>query len=242
MLNITGRIKRRLSRRSVICRCLSASLVCALYTHSVTAEWTGGIEGGTVVRDAGNATRLRLVLRNDTRPFSQYIYAEWLRSGSESNSYSVGYNPRYWLNNTYYTFGESRFRADDFLGIDQEFKLLAGVGAQLAATGQQALYIELGAGGRSIEFDGMDDTSTEAFGVTRLGYFRTLADTLKFDLSLDASLSSEDVTESSGEAGLSLRIPNGVIRVAYRSRYLQIGDNDSVTDNDAFVSFGYDFE
>jgi len=209
--------------------------------HPASAQWTGGIEGGTVVRDAGNATRLRLVLRNDVRPLSQYVYAEWLRSGSERNSYSAGYNPRYWFDKTYYTFGESGFRVDDYLGIDQEIRLLGGVGAQLVSTADQAFFVELGLGGRSIEFDGIADTRNEALGVARLGYFKTFADALKFDLNISGGLSSEEVTEASGEIGLSLRVPNGVVRLAYRTQYLQVGDSESVTDNDSFVSFGYSF-
>ncbi|MFK8081129.1 MAG: DUF481 domain-containing protein [Granulosicoccus sp.] len=223
------------------CQWLSICLVSFFFLQPVSAQWTGGIEGGTVVRDAGNATRLRLVLRNDERPFSQYVYAEWLRSGTENNSYSAGYNPRYWFDNKYYTFGESQLRVDDFLGIDQEIGLVAGLGAQLLNKADQALFIELGVGGRTIEFDGVDDSLNEALGLARLGYFRTLADVLKLDVSLSSGLSSEDVTEATGELGLSLRVPNGVVRVAYRSRYLQVGDGESVTDDDSFVSFGYSF-
>ncbi|MFK7992853.1 MAG: DUF481 domain-containing protein [Granulosicoccus sp.] len=228
-------------RFSKNCQWLAVFLMSVLLSGSAMAEWTGGIEGGTVVRDSGNATRLRVVLSNNTRPLSQYIYAEWLRSGAERNSYSVGYNPRYWLNNTYYTFGESEVRVDDFLGIDQELRLLAGLGGQFLNSAEQALYIELGVGGRSIEFDNMENTRNEALGLARLGYFRTVADAIKFDLKLSGGLSSDEVTEASGEIGVSLRVPNGAVRLAYRSRYLQVEDFESITDNDSFVSFGYSF-
>ncbi|MFK7859425.1 MAG: DUF481 domain-containing protein [Granulosicoccus sp.] len=241
MLDFKRRSRWASTRYFVLSQCLGICLLWLFFVHPAAAEWTGGIEGGTVVRDTGNATRLRLVLRNSTRPLSQYLYAEWLNSGSERNSYSVGYNPRYWLNDTYYTFGESRFRVDEALNIDQEIELLAGMGGQFLTNAQQSLYVELGVGGRSIGFDGFEDALNEALGVVRLGYFRSFADTVKFDLSADGGLSSEDVTEANGEIGLSLRIPNGAIRVAYRSRYLQVGDQESLTDNDSFVSFGYSF-
>lgn len=210
-------------------------------TQPVNAAWTGGVEGGTVLRDSGNATRLRLVLRKDVRPLSHYVYAEWLRLSSGGNSYSIGYNPRYWFNQTYYSFGESEFRVDETFGIDQEIKLLTGLGGQFLNTEQQSLFVELGVGGRSIEFDGADEASNEALGLARLGYFRTFFDSIKFDLNLSSSRSSEDVDQASGELGLSLRIPNGVVRVAYRSRYQKVGDSESVSDDDSFVSFGYSF-
>lgn len=209
--------------------------------QAVQAEWNGGIEGGTVVRDAGNATRLRLTLRNNERPLTHYLYVEWLRGGDENNSYSLGYNPRYWFNQTYYMFGESRLRQDEPLSIDQEIQLIAGVGGQLISDKDQGLYVEAGFGGRSIEFDDVDDASNEALGIARLGYFRSLVDTIKLDVALSAAQSSEEVSEASSELGLSLRIPSGAVRVAYRTRYLKVGDNDSISDDDTFVSFDYSF-
>lgn len=213
----------------------------ALLIQPVSAEWTGGVEGGTVVRDSGSATRLRLVLRNDTRPLSHYMYAEWLRASAGGNSYSIGYNPRYWFNRTYYTFGESEFRVEQAFGIDQEVRLLGGVGGQFLNTEQQSLFMEVGVGGRSIEFSDADEASNEALGVARLGYFRTFFDAVKIDLNLSSSRSSEEIDQATGEIGLSLRIPNGVVRVAHRSRYQKVGDNDALTDDDSFVSFGYSF-
>ena len=220
---------------------VTAGVLSLATMHSARAEWSGGIEGGTVFRDSGNAARLRLTLRNNERPLTHYLYAEWLRGGSDDNSYSLGYNPRYWFNQTYYTFGESRIRQDEPLDIDQEIQVIAGVGGQFISDADQALYAEVGLGGRSIDFEGVDDASNEAIGVARLGYSRTLADTIKLDFALSGSQSSDEVTEASTEVGLSLRIPSGAVRVAYRTRYIKVDDFDSVTDDDTFLSFDYSF-
>ena len=61
------------------------------------AQWSGGIEGGQVLRDDGTATRLRLRANNSSRPLSHFIYADWIRADTGGNIYEVGYRPRYWL-------------------------------------------------------------------------------------------------------------------------------------------------
>lgn len=232
---------QRGSLRLAACIAITVGVSSLVTGQQAQAEWSGGIEGGTVVRDAGNATRLRLTLRNNERPLTHYLYLEWLRGGNDNNSYSLGYNPRYWFDKTYYTFAESRLRQDEPLSIDQEIQLIAGLGGQFISDKDQGLYVEAGFGGRSIDFDGTDDASNEALGIVRLGYFRSLADTIKLDLALSGTQSSEEVSEASSELGLSLRIPSGAVRVAYRTRYLKVGDNDSLTDDDTFVSFDYSF-
>lgn len=234
-------VSLRVASRVAACITISLCMLSALTAQSAQAQWSGGIEGGTVLRDAGNATRLRLTLSNDQRPLTHYLYLEWMRGANDADGYSLGYNPRYWLNETYYAFAESRFRQDEPLGIDQEIKLVGGVGGQFIREDNQNLYIEAGLGGRSIEFDGIEEASNEALGLARLGYFRTLADTIKFDALFSGTQSSDEVTEASSEFGLSLRIPSGAVRVAYRTRYLQVGDNDSISDDDTFVSFDYGF-
>lgn len=241
MFELKRRTQWTRSGRTALYYCIGIYFFSLMLAQPVNAEWTGGVEGGTVVRDSGAATRLRLVLRNDARPFSQYVYAEWLRSNASGNSYSVGYNPRYWFNQTYYTFGESEYRVDKTFGIDSEITLITGLGGQFLKSAQQSLFVELGVGGRSIQFLEADDAQNETLGVARLGYFRTFADSVKFDLSLSSSRSSEDIDQATGEVGLSLRIPSGSLRVAYRSRYQKVGDNDSISDDDTFVSFGYSF-
>ena len=53
----------------------SVTLACLLFTTTVAqAEWTGGIEGGTVLSGDENATRVRLRLANDIKPLSHYLY------------------------------------------------------------------------------------------------------------------------------------------------------------------------
>jgi len=210
-------------------------------TQVSKAEWTGGLEGSTVVRDAGNALRLRLVLQNNERPLSHYFFAEWLNGDEGGDGFLVGYNPRYWFNETYYAFAESDIRTDDTFGIDQEIKLIVGLGGELFRTEQQVVTAEIGVGGTSVRYTDDDESSQRALGLGKLRYFRTLADTVKLDLSTQASRSDQQVTEASYEAGLSLRLTTGAVRLSYRSRYLKVGDAEAITDKDSFVSFGYSF-
>ena len=220
---------------------LAGLSVLTLVMQPARANWTGGIEGGTVVRSAANATRLRLVARNDQRPLSHFVFAEWLRFTNDENSFSVGYNPRYWLNTNTYVFGESEFGTDDIFRIDREITLVAGLGRQLISSEHQGLFVEVGAGGRSIELEDEDDANTEALGVARAGYFRTFAETIKLDASVRGIQSSEDISQLTSEVGVALRLGGGSVRVAYRNRFFKADDADSITDNDTFISYGYSF-
>lgn len=205
------------------------------------AQWMGGVEGGTVLRDSNTASRLRLTLQNNELPLSHYLYAEWIRFDGVGNDLSIGYNPRYWFDEIYYAFGESGLRTVNSLAIDRDLTVLTGVGGQFFNENDHTLFAEVGVGGRSIEFDDSEDALTETLGVARAGYSRVVAESFKLDLSLSASSSSEDVIESSGEVGLSVRVPNGSIRVAYRNRYFKSGDAEAISDGDTLLSFGLGF-
>lgn len=204
------------------------------------SDWSGGVEGGTVVSDAGSQTRLRLTLSNDTRPLTHFLYIEWLRGDEGNDGYSVGYNPRFWFDEKFYTFGESRLRTDEAFAIDRELLILAGVGGQLLNSDVQNLYLELGLGSRLIEFESEEETN-QGLAIARLGFYRVLADMFKIDLNINGTQSENDISEINGELGLSMRIPSGAIRYAYRSRSIKIGDNQSVSNNDSFLSFTYGF-
>lgn len=223
---------------------LCATVLFALVTcfHSVThAEWRGGVEGGTVLRDSGTATRLRLTLRNDKRPLSHFLFAEWIRSDAVGNDLTIGYNPRFWIDSTYYVFGESSLRTVNTLGIERDLTGVAGMGGQFINQPEQSFFAEVGLGGRSIEFEGSEEANTETLGVARLGYNRVLVDAFRFDISIRSSFSSEDVNEATSEVGLSVRVPNGSIRLAHRNRFLQSGDADAISEGDTFISFGLGF-
>jgi len=49
---------------------------------TASAEWQGGIEGGTEIRESGAATRLTLTLSNNVRPLSHHISADWIRDAT----------------------------------------------------------------------------------------------------------------------------------------------------------------
>jgi len=88
-------VKNRRSWQTVVFACAALVLSCA--AADVSAEWRGSVEGGAQLGSNSSSTRLRLVLRNDQRPLTHYVYAEWLQSGANNDSYAIGYNPRYWF-------------------------------------------------------------------------------------------------------------------------------------------------
>jgi putative salt-induced outer membrane protein YdiY len=217
------------------------ALACALLltTTAATAQWTGGIEGGTVLSGDDNASRVRLKLSNDAKPLSHYVYADWLRSDNGGNSFEVGYRPRYWFSEQLYVFGEARAKQDKPASIDREFFGLTGLGIQFSNTDLLSLWGELGAGYRSTEFEN-DLENSESTAVARAGFRQVLSDLVALEIDLDSDI-SETISTSTLETGIAVRVSGGALRYSYRTRRLKVEDQDSVSSSDSFVSFSYGF-
>jgi len=233
-----GLISCNISRIAVkIASSLALSVLIILPTQ---AEWTGGVEGGAVVRDGKTSNQLRLILQNDSRPLSHYIYAEWIRT-DDDDSYEAGYRPRYWFSPALYGFGELTYRVDKPLNIDRETTEAIGVGYQLLANNAQSAYVELGAGARQVVFtdEQLEDVS-QPFARARAGFSQTLADLLRLELETSV-VSSETVTESQAEVGVAVNLGASAIKYGYRIIRLNYEGQDAITDDTQFVSLNYAF-
>jgi putative salt-induced outer membrane protein YdiY len=200
------------------------------------AEWKGGIEGGSVIRDGDSATRLRLRASLDDRPISHYLYAEWYRAASDS--YELGYKPRYWLTSRLYGFGEGRLRFEDALGIERESLILGGLGAQLIATETRQVWIEAGIGYRLVAYTrvtALEDLDEEV-GIVRGGASQMLSK--RFRLELDADVfNSASYVQSQLELGVSMRLSQGAIKLSHRLRRVDIDGLDAVNELETGIAF-----
>ena len=204
------------------------------------AEWSGGIEGGTVIRDGSTASRLRLHASLNERPLSHYVYADWIRSGS--NSYEIGYRPRYWFSDQWYTFGDASLRIDDQLQIDNEILLVSGLGYELINTAQRQAWLEAGLGFRSTDYtpeSGIGE-SEEGLGLIRGRASQVLSDLLR--LELDGNFTaSNSYLESQLEIGVSLRLAQGAIKISQRIRRIEFDEFDTINETDTSVGFTVGF-
>ena len=227
--------------------CVLALVIC-WPPQTAEAQWNGGIEGGTVFRDGGTATRLRLKADKNARPLSHFIYADWIRADGGENIYEVGYRPRYWFTNKFYSFGEGSIRVDRPLLIDNQTLVLGGIGYRLFSSPDKSLFIETGLGARRTEFLDSTDLGVDLSGsdtddtlsLLRAGYVQILSDLLRFEFDLDF-FDGESLRQTVAEAGISARIPGGAIKYSYRIRRVDPDDGNSVEDDDSFVSFTYGF-
>ena len=204
------------------------------------AEWSGGIEGGTVIRDGSTASRLRLHASLNERPLSHYVYADWIRSGS--NSYEIGYRPRYWFSDQWYTFGDASLRIDDQLQIDNEILLVSGLGYELINTAQRQAWLEAGLGFRSTDYtpeSGIGE-SEEGLGLIRGRASQVLSDLLR--LEVDGNFTaSNSYLESELEIGVSLRLAQGAIKISQRIRRIEFDEFDTINETDTSVGFTVGF-
>lgn len=219
---------------------LYVAIACSAVPAGVLAEWTGGVEGGSVVREGDNATRLRGHLSLNERPLSHYLYAEWYRS--DNNSIELGYKPRYWLSDRLYTFADGRVRLEKAVGIDRDTLLIGGLGMQLIATAKQQLWVEAGLGYRMIDFTSetaLDDADEEV-GTLRGGASQVLSELFRLQLDADV-FSSPSYTQSQLEAGISMLVPQGAVKLSHRLRRVDIDGLEAVDDSETAVSFTVGF-
>lgn len=222
--------------RAVVC---AASLTTLCIPAPVLSEWTGGIEGGTVLRDDGNATQLRFNLYNRVRPFTHHIYIDWIRSNNQDDSYKAAYVPRYWFTNALYAFSELQYRVDKPLLVDRQTQALLGVGYQFIATETARLWGEAGAGNQTTEITNIGELS-EDFLTARSGYHQILAQLFKFELELEV-IRGDDFSEQIAEAAIAVGFGTGSLKYGYRTRRFKSDGLETQTQSDSFVSFGYGF-
>ncbi len=208
---------------------------------SVYGDWSGDIEGGTVVQGDGNGSLIRFKLSNSDRPLNQQFYADWIQ-GDAGTSYRVGYEPQFWFSDQIYAFGDASWLTAKDINIDQETALFAGLGIQLLNTRSTNLYAEAGAGRTSTEFSAQTGIAEQDIDstVARIGASQALTDLLK--LELDGDLSTSDVVDrTTAEAAISFRVPGGAIKYTYRLRTTEFDGQEAVDTTDSFVSFSYGF-
>lgn len=218
-----------------------ALLICAIVLPSATmAEWTGGVEGGSVIRDGDSATRIRIRASLDELPLSHYLYAEWVRS--DTSSYEIGYKPRYWFTNRVYGFGEGRLRIEDALSIDRDTLLLGGIGIQLVTTNTRQVSLETGVGYQFIDYaseTGLDEVG-EGVGTLRGSASQILSDLFKLELDADI-FKSQSLLESRVEAGVLMRLGQGAVKLSHRIRRVNFDGIDAIDDSDTAVAFTLGF-
>ena len=206
------------------------------------AQWTGGIEGGTQLGSGENPT-LRFFARNNSRPFSQYVYLDWTRQSS-GQSFRLGYNPLYYFSNTLYGFGNFTAEQDADSLVEQEFDALAGIGKQFLQTSSTSLALEAGLGAQQLRFEDSElDDQTDGFVYLGGKFSQKLFDLFRFNLIVDNRTgSSENIFEA--EAGISIRLAaNTALKYSYRFQRIDFDDDGlpSVTDEDNFFTVTYGF-
>jgi len=230
---------------------LGALLAAAAIAAPTTAlsDWTGNIEGGTVIQGDTKGAKLRLNVSNNDRPFNQAFYVDYITdTTSKTTGFEFGYKPKYWFSDQTYAFGDGSLRTGASKSIDQVRKLFVGVGIQLINTESSSMFGELGAGQtqtlfEKVEVNGIattipDESSTST--LARVGATQTLSDLFKLEFDANYTILEKSV-QTGAEAGASFRIPGGAIKYSYRFKSTEPDGLEAVETTDSFVSFTYGF-
>jgi len=219
---------------------LALMLGTALLSFTASAEWTGGIEGSTVLQGQDNGTKIRFKATNNTRPLSQLVYADWIRGENNSNSYEVGYQPKYWLGDKLYLFGDASMQQAKSQQIDRKLAAQAGAGFQLLQTELTQLSIEAGLGRTITEFTDVDEKLETDSSLVSATATHLLAEYLKLDLTADYN-KGDELVQTTLEAALSLNVVGGAIKYSYQIENSEVGDADSVERKSSSISYSYTF-
>lgn len=234
----------RVFKKSALMRAQIALFVVSL-PLSANAEWTGGVEGGTVLDGENPSTSLELILKNQSRPFSQEINAEWLSNQDGFNTYELSYEPKYWFTEMTYAFGEGAIKTFGSASLDDYQRLLGGgLGIELINTATQNLYAEVGAYQvtsivAATEFSPEFNEAVVSSGFT-VGGTQTIADLIKLEVDAEY-LTSDNIDVSAAEAGISVRIPNGALKYSFNYTSSTIGNQDPISNSSSSISVKYNF-
>ena len=213
-------------------------LTTLLTPSSAFAQWTGGIQGGAVIRNGETSNRVRINAANPERPFTQLIYLDWIINNG-NDSFELGYRPRYFFTDSFYGLVELTARTDDPIGIDRETTEALGVGDQYLQNESQQGYLEVLGGARQISFtNDILEEQNEPFSRIRANYSQLLGDASRFSLDLSGRFSDAAV-ESSAEVSVTLNLATFAVTLGYRIIRQNIDGQPSITDDTTTLSFSY---
>jgi len=216
---------------------LSLLLSTSTAAGTCLADWTGGIEAGARIGE--NAPALRFFAANDSHPLSHYAYLDWIRDSSNSN-YRIGYNPKFKVSESVYSFGRFSIEDDDPGAVDREIDAVVGVGNNLFRRGSTQIKVETGLGAEFLSFD--DSTESDEGFVFLAGNISTgVLPIVRFDMQINTQ-ASNDQTVLDGEAAFSIPIaPGTALSYVYRVTRRDLEDRDDTVDEETFVKVVYGF-
>jgi len=215
------------------------TIVAMTFLSSANAEWSGGLEGGTVLRGDETATKLRFNLFNNQRPLTHHLYVDWIRSSENNDSYKAAYIPRYWFSEKLYAFSEVHYRVDKPFEIEQQTQGIIGGGYRFIATEITALWAEIGAGARATEFSNRPERD-DNFVLGRGSYRQIIATLFKFEFDVEA-IQSDGFKEDAADAAISVKLGGGALKYGYRRSNFKQDNKPTLTESDSYVSFSYSF-
>lgn len=141
-------------------RTLAALAAFAVTLPAHADEWTGDFElgfsntGGNS-RDTTLNTSFDVTHENERWHQDLFGAAYYARSDGDRTAerYSLGYKPRYLLNERDYVFGTLRYERDRFSDILHRWTEILGVGRRFIDTPTTELELEVGAGARQTRYD-----------------------------------------------------------------------------------------
>lgn len=220
---------------------------CTLLPITANADWTGDISGEQVLDGDDKGSRIRFEMSNSDRPFSQAVYADYIKLDDSGSGYAIGYDPQYWVSEKFYVFGTGSVQTSANDAVDYTRSLGGGVGVEIINTQYQELSATLGAVqdaqifDKDFVLDGEDDTTTAVSTFVTLGGEQQISDFFKFGLDLGYSI-GESSNVSSATASIKLGIPGGgalVYNYSLQSEKPDVGD--TIESKGSSISFQYGF-
>lgn len=212
---------------------------------SVSAEWGGNIEGGSVFGGDTRGTRVGVEVFNRSRPLTHEIELEWVGTSSGTSTYEASYVPRYWFSKNSYVFGEANIRTFEELSFDNTRRAFGGgLGTRLIDTPTQILNLEAGLTQVTF-FDVATDVTPEfedstLFAGATLDGSQLIYDLVRLEIE-GSFLTAEDINQFGAEIGISVRVAQGAIRYRYRYVGIDVEGLDLLSTNTSAISFDYGF-
>ena len=179
---------------------------------------------------AGNTSVETLAVRADwdyeTGRWRHNVFGDAYQSKQDADRtadrYALGYKPHFFLSRVWYGFGLVRHDSDAFAGAESQETAVLGLGREFKPWARGVISVELGIGGRSVEYAAAESRATGDDDFIVFG-----GGTLDVDLSDTVSLTQDIRVESGNQTtfvdsatGINLAVTRALrARISYSVRY-----------------------
>ncbi len=200
------------------------------WDHVVTAEW---FKGTSTILVTERDEEGEIVIDDNGFPVRNIV------EGDNSDLFSIGYQPKYYINEKLYAFGILDYTSDEPANIDSSTRQIIGVGYSFYRNASGYLSAEAGIGNKTLSPVVGDDLDG-GIGYLGVNYLNRITDTVTLNADMQADFGSDNTFVELGLGAAFKLSDNFSLKVSHFSRSntdLEDPSNPLSSDSDQITTF-----